>query len=204
MRVRTDEKRQEIMSAAAAVFGETGYERSSMAAIAQRANASKQTLYSYFESKEDMFSAVMLEAMETQAIALFALLDVEVADMRTTLEVFGAAYIDFVTSADAVSLTRVAVTIGGQGGLGPRLYAHGPKRGWEALAANLERWGREGKLHIEDSRIAALHLKGLLEAGLVEPQLFGAEDDIPRSAAANHAVRVFLEGYAVRKASPAA
>jgi AcrR family transcriptional regulator len=195
MRVRTDEKRQAIMDAASAAFGEMGYERASMAAIARRAGASKQTLYSYFESKEELFSAVMLEAMASQAEALFDLLNVEASDLKTTLEAFGRAYIDFVTSPEVLNLTRVAVTEGGQGTLGPRLYSHGPMRGWGAVAANLERWAREGQLAVDDARIAALHLKGLLEAGLVEPGLYGATAAVSRDDAARHGVRIFLAGY---------
>ncbi|MFK0298223.1 TetR/AcrR family transcriptional regulator [Brevundimonas sp. NPDC090276] len=195
MRVKTDEKRQEIMDAASAVFGEMGYEKAGMAAIARRAGASKQTLYSYFESKEDLFSAVMIEAMESQADALFGLLDGKAEDLEATLEAFGRAYIDFVTSPEVLNLTRVAVTEGAQGVLGPRLYSRGPMRGWAAIAANLERWGREGRLVVDDPEVAALHLKGLLEAGLVEPRLYGAAAAVSRDQAARQGVRVFLAGY---------
>jgi AcrR family transcriptional regulator len=44
MRVRTEEKRQEIVEIAARLFEELGYERTSMSAIAARVGGSKATL----------------------------------------------------------------------------------------------------------------------------------------------------------------
>lgn len=196
MRVRTDEKRHEIMAAAAAVFGELGFERASMAAIARRAGASKQTIYSYFESKEDLFSAVMLEAMETQAQTLFGLLDLRAGDdARSALETFGRAYLDFVTSPEVLALTRIGIAAGADGALGPRLHARGPERGWGMVRDVLERWHGEGRIATPDASLAAFHLKGLLEAGLVEPRLFGAQAAIAPDRAAREAVRVFLAAY---------
>lgn len=195
MRVRTDEKRHAIMDAARAAFGESGYQRASMAAIANRAGASKQTLYGYFESKEDLFTAVMLEAMEIQADALFGLLNGQDGDLRTALETFGRAYIDFVASPEVLALIRVAVTEGGHGTLGPRLYVQGPMRGWASVAATLQRWANEGQLVLEDPTIAALHLKGLLESGVVEPRLYGAPALFPRDDAARRGTAAFLAAY---------
>ncbi len=59
MRVRTEEKRLEIIRMAAELFDELGYERSSMSAIAARVGGSKATLYGYFASKEDLLRAVL-------------------------------------------------------------------------------------------------------------------------------------------------
>ena len=87
------------------------------------------------------------------------------------------------------------MTEGGGGGGAPRLYSRGPMRGWTAIAANLERWGREGRLVVDDPQVAALHLKGLVEAGLVEPRLYGAAAAVSREQAARQGVRIFLAGY---------
>ena len=51
MRVRKEEKRQEIVRIAAKLFEELGYERTSMSTIAARDGGSKATLYGYFPSK---------------------------------------------------------------------------------------------------------------------------------------------------------
>ena len=45
MRMRTEEKKQEIIRIAAELFEQLGYERTSMSAIAARVGGSKATLY---------------------------------------------------------------------------------------------------------------------------------------------------------------
>jgi AcrR family transcriptional regulator len=53
-----DERRKEILDAAFAEFTAKGYAGASMAAIARRAQASKETLYAWFENKETLFNTV--------------------------------------------------------------------------------------------------------------------------------------------------
>src|SRR5690348_2624224 len=58
-RVRTEEKRDEIVRIASQAFDELGYDRCSMATISERLGGSKATLYGYFPSKEDLLRAVI-------------------------------------------------------------------------------------------------------------------------------------------------
>ena len=59
MRVRTDEKRREIVDVASELFEEHGFERTSMSMISERLGGSKATLYGYFKSKEQLLAAVL-------------------------------------------------------------------------------------------------------------------------------------------------
>jgi TetR/AcrR family transcriptional regulator of autoinduction and epiphytic fitness len=58
MSPRALKKRAEILDAAADVFRDEGYEAASMDRIAERAGASKRTVYNHFASKEALFHAV--------------------------------------------------------------------------------------------------------------------------------------------------
>src|SRR5438552_6169109 len=58
-RVRTEEKRGEIVRIASELFDELGYDRCSMATISERLGGSKATLYGYFCSKEELLRAVL-------------------------------------------------------------------------------------------------------------------------------------------------
>src|SRR5438094_8467146 len=58
-RVRTEEKRSDIVRIASEAFDELGYDRCSMAAISERLGGSKATLYGYFPSKEELLRAVL-------------------------------------------------------------------------------------------------------------------------------------------------
>ncbi|CAN5552806.1 TetR/AcrR family transcriptional regulator [soil metagenome] len=56
---RGDLLREHILYVAKDVFLEMGFERTSMDVIASRAETSKRTLYAHFESKENLFLAVI-------------------------------------------------------------------------------------------------------------------------------------------------
>lgn len=53
------ERRRQILDAAFDEFSTQGYAGASMAAIARRASASKETLYAWFESKETLFNTLL-------------------------------------------------------------------------------------------------------------------------------------------------
>jgi len=53
-----EERRRQILDAAFAEFSTKGYAGASMAAIARRASASKETLYAWFENKESLFNTL--------------------------------------------------------------------------------------------------------------------------------------------------
>lgn len=166
-----------------------------MAAIAAQVGGSRTTLYSNFKSKEELFAAVMTDAVEEQAARMMALLDPAATDLRAALQQFGSAYLDLVLSPDVLALSRLGMAEGAHGRLGPALYLAGPGRGWAQMTAQLARWIEEGRLNITEPDTAALRLKGLLEAGMLEPALYGADPARARDAAVNSAVDAFLRAY---------
>ena len=195
MRVKTNSRRQSIIDAALEVFKEVGYERASMADISARVGGSKATLYNYFKSKEELFATAMLEAVEAQGLQLLALLDREDVDVAAVLRNFGSAFMRFVTSAKVLSTIRVAIAEAANSSLGPLLYTRGPQRVWQEMAIRLAGMMEAGALRKCDPEIAALHLKGLLEAGYLEPALYGASPRFDEDAGAHWAVDVFLRAY---------
>ncbi|MBO6536559.1 MAG: TetR/AcrR family transcriptional regulator [Balneolaceae bacterium] len=65
-----EQSRQQIIDAAFELFAETGYQKTSIAAISKKAGISKGLIYHYFESKEDVLIGIfeMLTAMGDQII----------------------------------------------------------------------------------------------------------------------------------------
>ncbi|WP_253295185.1 TetR/AcrR family transcriptional regulator, partial [Vibrio cholerae] len=57
MRVKSEEKRQAILEIAKDSFTKQGFEQTSMSHIAKMLGGSKATLYNYFSSKEEIFTA---------------------------------------------------------------------------------------------------------------------------------------------------
>jgi AcrR family transcriptional regulator len=57
-------RRREILHAAFVEFSTKGYAGASMAAIARRAGASKETLYAWFENKETLFNTLFASRLD--------------------------------------------------------------------------------------------------------------------------------------------
>lgn len=196
MRVKTNERRQSIIDASREIFQEIGYERTSMAMISNKVGGSKATLYSYFKSKEELFAAVMLESVEAQCDALLGILDDGSADVAESLQRFGEAYVDIITSPECLAVTRCTIVENGNPELYKALFDNGPRRAEIAISAYLARFMEQKVLRAADPDLAALHLKGLLEAGIKDPLLCGAQPavvDFRQAVAA--AVDTFLRAY---------
>jgi AcrR family transcriptional regulator len=196
MRVKTEEKRQAIVDAAFEVFSEVGFEQASMSEIAARAGGSKATLYSYFQSKEEMFAEFMTAAAQ-QVIAAFHLLKTSVP-VRDALGSFGKHYLVAVLRPQLLAVRRLAHQAGGRSNVGALFYERGPKRGWQMMAAFLQQLIDAGQLRSCNAAIASAHLRTLYEAELMELCLFGVPADTsPRNIAkvVQRAVDVFMAAY---------
>ncbi len=68
-RPKSEEKRASIREAAAHLFMSEGFERTSMDGIANAAGVSKQTIYSHFNNKDELFrSCVMTKTQEYELL----------------------------------------------------------------------------------------------------------------------------------------
>ena len=57
-------KKEDILKAAKELFSVYGYKKVSMNEIAEKANVTKKTIYSYFKDKEDLFKQILSNEME--------------------------------------------------------------------------------------------------------------------------------------------
>ena len=74
-RRRKDARLAEIVAAAYAVFAERGFAAAKLDEIAARAGVSKGALYLYFETKQDIFEAVVHDAIAPNIATIEALAD---------------------------------------------------------------------------------------------------------------------------------
>jgi AcrR family transcriptional regulator len=205
VRVKTDAKRQAILDAAAEVFREQGFDGATMSAICERVGGSKATLYGYFQSKEELFVEVTVDAVQEEADGVFDTLTLA-GDLRTTLERCGAGYLKLRLSAAPLAIQRVILAQGGRTDLGKMLYEHGPKRCWGRVADFIEQAMDAGRLRRADPWTAAMQLKGLLEADLADRAMLGVEVSFGAERlrrAAREGVDVFLRAYGSPQAAQA-
>jgi AcrR family transcriptional regulator len=73
-RRRKADRPAEILDAALAVFAEKGFAAARLDQIASRAGVSKGALYLYFETKEELFRAVVEQALAPNIVAIRAML----------------------------------------------------------------------------------------------------------------------------------
>lgn len=198
MRAKTGTRRQAILEAAAQVFQEMGFERTTMSAISDRLGYSKATVYNYFASKEELFSAVVFGATEAEFRATLDALDPTLQDVTEALEKFGRGLLTLLYSPQVQAVRRLIVAEAGRSDLGRQCYELGPVRNEAATAVFLQKAMDAGQLRQADARVAALHLRGLLEAEWLDRFLFqilGPVSTEEINATVQRAVAAFMAAY---------
>ena len=81
-RVKTQDKEHAIVRAAARVFGAQPFHEASIDDVAADAGVGKGTIYRYFETKEDLYFAAVLDGLDELSSALEALLPAETSPAK--------------------------------------------------------------------------------------------------------------------------
>jgi TetR/AcrR family transcriptional regulator, mexJK operon transcriptional repressor len=196
---RPDPKEEKILAAAVETFLELGYSGASMDIVAQRAHASKTTVYTRFPSKEALFSA-MISAHCVQRGMGFDIEELVQLPPDAALQRIGRNFLDLILSPEAVRMEQIVT------GEAPRFpevarifYEAGPQRVRALVARYLDEARARGLLAVEDPEFAARHFLMALKAPNCEEML--GLDALPpedRDDFVARAVRLFLNGAAPR------
>lgn len=92
---RKNAKREWILEKATEVFFEKGFEAVSMEEIAQRAEVSKGSLYTYFKSKAELYMAIELEGLNLLNQRMSAIFTSNLSGINMLAEL-GKHYINFI------------------------------------------------------------------------------------------------------------
>lgn len=197
MRTRSEEKRRQIVRVAAKAFEELGYERTSMLTIAERFSGSKQTLYNYFPSKEDLLRAVL--DFDVGEVADRAMEEFRAEkNLRKALVRLGVAYLNGQLAPSAMSNIRIVSTQPAESNIGEEFFENVLRPAWERVADQFKVLMDEGSLRKSDPWRAALHWRGLVLLDMFERRLLGAMktvDPQELEAAAKHGADAFLRIY---------
>lgn len=178
MRVKTEKKKNEIISIAGGLFLSQGYGSVSMATIAAAVGGSKGTLYGYFSSKEEIFAAFVVSAGQ-QRWEEFIALDEAPAGVEARLVALGRRYLHFLLSNEIMSVNRLVIAEAGRfPELGRIFYDNGPKSVIGVIASTLQQSAETGELAIDDPVSEAWRFKSLCEARLVEQCLWGIRSNV--------------------------
>ena len=188
----TTANRERVLRAATAAFTLDGY-RASIDRIAHRAGVARQTIYSHFPSKDELFKEVVRE------MAAHVLVQLEADDdLRAGLLRFALAYRGRVLRNEGIAMFRtLAAEIPRFPSLARAIYEGGPGETARGLARYLEKAMGGGRLRRDDPRFAAELLLGMLVGHERIKRLFGGTR-FSGAAEARRAARIvdnFLRMY---------
>lgn len=191
-----------ILEAALKVFSETGFSGATMDAVAAGAGLTKPTLYQYFDSKDQLFSAMMLQKRD-QMLDVFE--HPSVGGMVQDLHVFSWDYARTVMRPDLLSLARLIIgEVQRFPEIGQAYQSSGPDRLLKGIMAYLDQQRSAGRLAFADAELAAQDLWGLILSAPRTQALYQPDLDIGQDVLAryiNNGLRVFLRAYSTDPAT---
>jgi TetR/AcrR family transcriptional regulator, mexJK operon transcriptional repressor len=155
-------KRRTILEAATSVFLEQGYARTSVDAIAAAAGVGKQTVYSHFGNKEQLFLAVVSEA-RTAEEEVVAASPAVTGDPRTDLAAIARLILDVALAPRVAALHRLTIAELPHHPELQRMWRDETGRpGTDTLLVDyLSECTRDGRLDVPDPELAARQLSYL-------------------------------------------
>jgi AcrR family transcriptional regulator len=181
--------RARLLAAAAQEFGRVGLARANVDAISLAAGYAKGTIYNYFPSKEDLFLAVVEEAVAQATAAGSAPAE---APARERLAATLAGFCAWAGEHDPFARVFVRECLMGTPGLYPRVMgAEAPLVG--QLAAILRQGSARGELRDDvPAEVLALAIAGLTDLALVDH--WASDDSTPSLDAIPELVLTLLLG----------
>lgn len=196
-------KRRQIVAGARKVFGDQGYERTSVDQIAAQAGVSKATVYHHFKDKKELFVASFSEEADELRDGVRCMLhrDPDI-DVEAALLAVGERLLGLFMAPAIVAFYRNAYAeVARFPELGQTLFDRGPAALMAVVAEYLRRWHDRGQLRVDDPAAAAIDFVMLCKGDLVIRAQLGVlpEPLAPAvTATVRRAVTTFLAAHAAR------
>lgn len=160
-RLRMDDvpaRREAVLDAAALELTASGYEATTMLAVARRASASKETLYAWFGNKEGLFAALIERNAGRTNVRVEAALASPAPPMEV-LEAFASNLLRLLLGEAALAINRAAMTAPA---LAELLLDHGRFRTGTLAERYLARLMDDGVIRRDDPAAAFRLLYGVI------------------------------------------
>ncbi|EPM73359.1 TetR family transcriptional regulator [Pseudomonas syringae pv. theae ICMP 3923] len=166
MKVRTEARRVAIVEIAAEVFLDLGYEGATMHEVSKRLGGSKTTLYGYFPTKEQLFTAVVEMYATSHLHNAVAFLSVPAGlTLEQQLIEFGRKMMAVLMSDSvAIKVYRLVLSESGRSDVGVLFHNAGPAQCIEALSELMARATAAGELKAANPKLRANQFLALLTA----------------------------------------
>ncbi len=194
-RPKSEEKRQQISEAAANLFLTEGFERTSMDSIAQAAGVSKQTVYSHFANKDELFRSCIASKVAEYDLT------VEPSEYHTLeagLRAFADGYLRILSDPRVVSMWRLIMAESVEHAHVARVfYDTGPRQSLDSLTRFLAH--HEDELDSDDLARTARTFYGIVADHYQSRIMLSIDDgvdDAERRGHVDYATRLFLKLFA--------
>ena len=158
-----------ILDAATVLFLESGYDRTSLARVAESAGVSKATLFKQFPTKAELFEATVLAAGDTPDSEL---VDPPSGDFGAGLVVLGLAYAELLARPRMADLIRTVIA---ESPRFPELRERTFDFGTLPVLAALRRYflteNAAGTANVDDPDAAAAQFLGMIATVIFWPRL---------------------------------
>ncbi|PHR83956.1 MAG: TetR family transcriptional regulator [Colwellia sp.] len=198
-RSKNEVKRQQILNAAINLFTEQGYAATSMDLIAKNADVSKQTVYSHFGSKDELFSASVECKCESLQILDLSLNDL--SEPHAILLKLAQNFTEFITSKESCAVHKICVF---ESTTYPQVseifYKAGPLRVTNEVTLLMAKLHQQKILTIENPRHAALQFLNMMKGELWMQIEFNIKERISPEEVAEYlrdSVAFFIRGYRI-------
>ena len=188
-RPKSEEKRDAILEAAADLFLAQGLQGTSMDAVALKAGVSKQTVYSHFANKEELFRTVIAAKVESYGFMEAAL--PPDLNLEQALTAVGDRFLSLILDDEVAAMFRVVI---GESGsyrkIAELFYASGPDTAITAVAKLLSRHMHAGRLKQDDPRYTACLYLNMLRGHYHLQILMNIQPDLDEASRETHIRKV--------------
>ncbi|GGR49744.1 AcrR family transcriptional regulator [Nocardioides luteus] len=195
------EKRELIVAAATALFLELGYDRTSLAKIAERSGVSKATLFKQFPTKAALFDAIVTESWSAADEGERP----PAGDVVRGLGAMGRRYAELLRRPRMTDLFRIVIAeLPRFPELAQAQFSNGKMPYFESVRGYLLAEQEAGTVQIEDVDLVATQFLGMISNYIFWPVLLvpGWEVDDERVAlVVDEAVRTIAARYATTEVS---
>lgn len=191
-----EEKRGLIVAAATSLFLEQGYDRTSLAQVAERAGVSRATLFKQFATKASLFDAIVTASWSTADEGESP----PAGDLVVGLTTLGRRYAALLRQPQMGDLFRIVIAeLPRFPELARAQFAHGKLPYFDSVAAYLRAECDAGTARVADVELATTQFLGMVSNHVFWPALLvpGWElADARVTEVVDEAVRTFVARYA--------
>lgn len=197
VRSKSESKRKQILVAATLLFTEQGYSSTSMDLIAKNAGVSKQTVYSHFGSKDELFAASIKQKCDSYQMTEISL--DTASEPAEILFVLAKRFLAMLTSKEALAIHKIcAYESKSYPQISELFYQEGPERIVNDVAKLMAEFDSKQQLIIPEAKFAALQFLNMVKGECWMRLEFNTQKQISESEINRYldsSIAMFIKGY---------